>query len=187
MHDDAEGVSPSAAIIVRTSASVDSAAKAIRAAIAEIDAGVPVSTYTMDQRLGELVAQPRFNAALTAGFALAGTLLAAIGLYGVLSFIVVQRHQEVGVRLALGATSQDIVRLILSGAMRWTAFGVALGLVGSFFATRLLRSLLFQVEASDLWTPALTVCLMFGITLLAAGIPALRASRTDAVVVLKHD
>jgi predicted permease len=186
-QDDAEGVSPRAAIILRTSLGVEAATNAMRATVAAMDPTLPVNVYTMDQRVSELVAGPRFNAVLAGWFGAIGVLLAAIGLYGVISFLVTQRTQEIGIRLALGATCGSIIRLVFSAALRWTAIGMALGFVGSLFATRLLRTLLFKVAERDLWTLFLTMAVMLGIALLAAWLPSHRASRTDPMVALRQD
>jgi len=186
-HDGPEAASPQGAILLRTSIGAEAAAKVIRATVADIDPALPVNIYTMQQRLSELAARPRFNAVLTGWFAGAGVLLAAIGLYGVISFLVSQRTQELGVRLALGASSGNIMMLVLSAALRSTVSGMALGVAGSLLAARLLRTLLFEVEEHDPWTLALTLALMLGIAVVAAGLPSLRASRTDPVIALRHE
>lgn len=186
-HDDTQGVSPQAAVILRTSSGVATAARAIRATVTGMDPALPVNVYTLEQRVNELAAGPRFNAVLSGWFAVIGVLLAAVGLYGVISFLVVQRTQEIGVRLALGATPGNILKLVFSTAVRWTAAGITVGLIGSAFVARLFRTLLFKVSEHDLWTLALTVSIMMLIALLAAWLPASRASRTDPMIALRHD
>lgn len=123
-----------------------------------------------------MAVRPRFNAFLLALFAGSGVLLAMIGLYGVMAFLVGQRTQEIGVRLALGATPGEIIKLILSRAARWTVAGVAAGLIGSLFATRVLRNLLFEVPERDPWTYSAVVTLLFVVALVAAWIPSRRAA-----------
>jgi len=113
--------------------------------------------------------------------------LAAIGLYGVISFLVTQRTQEIGVRMALGATSGNILGLVFANAMRWTAAGNLIGLLGSLAATRWLRSLLYQVPERDPWTLAITVAVLFVVALLAAWFPSRRALGVDPLIALKRE
>jgi putative ABC transport system permease protein len=185
-HDDRDA-SPQSAIIVRTSSRVAAADDAIRATVAAMDPALPVNVYTLEQRVNELAAGPRFNATLSGWFAVIGVLLAAVGLYGVISFLVVQRMPEIGVRLALGATPGNIFRLVFSTAARWIGAGITGGLLGSAFAARLFRTLLFKIPEHDLTTLASTVSIMLGIALLAVWLPANRASHTDPMIVLRHD
>ena len=124
----------------------------------------------MEQHMGKLADRPRFNAVLLGLFAVMGLLLAATGLYGVVSFLVAQRTQEIGVRMALGATSLAIGGLVLRHAARSTAAGAVLGSIGSLFATRLLRSMLFQAQERDPWTLAAVLGTLSAVTLLAAWI-----------------
>jgi ABC-type antimicrobial peptide transport system permease subunit len=186
-HDDAEDASRQAAVIIRTSSTPAAASSAIRGTVAAIDASLPVSVYTLDQRVHELAAVPRFNATLFGWFAVIGVSLAAVGLYGVVSFLVAQRIQEIGIRLALGATPENILGLVFSMALRWTVSGIAAGLVGAAFAARVLRTLLFQISEYDPWTLSLTVIIMMATALLAAWLPASHASRTDPMIVLRQE
>ena len=142
----------------------------------ELDPELPVTITTMQQRVSKLAQRPRFNALLLALFAGMGALLAAIGLYGVMAFLVGQRTQEIGVRMALGATPSNIARLVLSRAALWTLTGALLGLAGVLFATRALRSLLFEVSEHD--------ALTFVIALL--GLAADRLRRRLAAPRAKH-
>ena len=147
---------------------------------------VPVTIETMEQRLGKLAARPRFNALLLGIFAGLGLLLAAIGLYGVISFLVAQRSQEIGVRMARGATPRAISRLVLGQAARWIAAGAVLGGVGSLFAVRLLEHMLFHVSAADPWTLAAALLLLLAVGLMAAWMPSRRAARVDPMRVLRQ-
>ena len=106
-------------------------ARWVRAEVAALDPTLPVNIETLDQRVGKLAQRPRFNAWLLGLFAAMGLLLSAIGLYGVVSFLVAQRTPEIGVRMALGATPGAVARLVLGHAARWTFAGAALGVVGS--------------------------------------------------------
>src|SRR5262249_26868090 len=139
------------------------------------------------QRVSSVMERPRFNALLLGLFAAMGVLLAAIGLYGVMAFLVSQRTQEIGVRMALGATPAVIVKMVLSRAGAWTLAGVAVGLAGSLFAVRAIQSMLFEVPARDPWTFTVAVPALGVIALGAAWIPSLRASRVDPMTALRHD
>ena len=137
-------------------------ARWVRAEVAAIDPTLPVNIETLAQRAGKLAQRPRFNAWLLGLFAAMGLLLSAIGLYGVVSFVVAQRTPEIGVRMALGATPGAVVRLVLGHAARWTFAGAALGIVGSLFAARLLAAMLFHVSARDPWILAAAVAASVG-------------------------
>jgi len=120
-------------------------------------------------------------------FAVFGVVLAGTGLYGLISFTVSQRTQEIGVRMALGATPGGIIRLVLRHAVAWTAVGAAVGTAGALVVTRLLESMLFGISAKDPWTLTAAVCVLFGAALAAAWIPARHAARLDPVVALRRE
>jgi predicted permease len=183
---EADGAAGATALI-RTAASPESVANALRTALAGLDATVPVTIETMGQRIGKLAARPRFSALLITLFAALGLLLAAIGLYGVISFLVAQRAHEIGVRMALGATSRAIVRMVLRQAGTWTVAGAAAGALGSLFAVRLLEKMLFHISAGDPWNFAAAVAVLFVAALAAAWIPSRRASRLDPMQVLRRE
>jgi len=174
-------------VIARTAVDPKLAAASIRATLAGLDPTLPVEVETMHQRLREIDQRPRFYAILLAVFAAMGVLIAAIGLFGVMSFLVAQREREIGVRMALGATSASIMRMTLALAARWTAVGVVLGSCGVFAAARLLRSLLFQVEPGDPVVVGGALAVLCAVTLLAAAAPARRASRLDPVHTLRQE
>jgi predicted permease len=176
----------SATVILRA---IDPAAMArwVRTTVASIDPTVPVTIETLDERVGILAERPRFNAWLLALFAGMGLLLSLIGLYGVISFLVAQRTQEIGVRMALGATPAGIARLMLGHAARWTAAGTALGLAGSLLASRLIESMLFHVSAHDPWVLAGAVAALGAAALLAAWIPSRRAAGVDPMQALRQE
>jgi putative ABC transport system permease protein len=159
----------------------------LRKEIAAIDPALPVTVSTMQQRVSRLADRPRFNAFLLALFAGMGLALAAIGLYGVMSFLVGQRTQEIGVRMALGATPRAITKLMLLRAAAWTLAGALSGLIGSLFAVRAVRSLLFEVPERDPWTVAVVLPLLSLVALMAAWIPSLRAARADPMTALRHE
>jgi ABC-type antimicrobial peptide transport system permease subunit len=152
-----------------------------------MDATLPVNIQTNEQRVGKLAERPRFNALLLGIFASVGLLLAAIGLYGVISFVVAQRAQEIGVRMALGASPSAISRLVLRQAGLWIGAGAVPGAIGSFFAVRLLEHMLFRVPAKDPWTFAGAVAVLAAAGLAAAWIPSRRAARVDPMQVLRGE
>jgi ABC-type antimicrobial peptide transport system permease subunit len=160
---------------------------AVRAEIAVLDPTLPVKLSTMEQRLGVLAERPRFNAVVLVIFAGIGVLLAAIGLYGVASFLVTQRVREIGVRMALGATPWSIAVLVLRQSAGWTATGAIAGLGGSLLAVRWLESMLFQVSPRDPWILAAPAGLLFAVTLVAAWVPSRRAARVDPIEALRQE
>jgi len=176
-----------ASVIVRTVMNPQVIANAIRSEVAAMDPTLPVVIETMSQRVNKLADRPRFNAVLLGLFAAIGVALAAIGLYGVISFLVTQRTQEIGLRMALGATSGNILGLVFAHAMRWTAAGILIGLLGSVAATRWLRSLLYQVPERDPWTLAITVAVLLVVSLLAAWFPSRRALSVNPLTALKQE
>ena len=172
---------------IRTSMNSSVMARWLKKEIAEIDPALPVSVSTMQQRVSRLNDRPRFNAILLALFAAMGLVLAAIGLYGVMAFLVGQRTQEIGVRMALGATPRLITKLVLSHAAAWAGGGAVAGLIGSWFAVRAVRSLLFEVPARDPWTLTMVLAGLFVVALAAAWIPSVRAARVDPMTALRHE
>jgi ABC-type antimicrobial peptide transport system permease subunit len=114
-------------------------------------------------------------------------VLAAIGIYGVVGFLVTQRTQEIGVRMALGASPKSILQMIMANVARWTVVGAVLGLLGSWYAVRLLQSLLFQVSARDPWTIAAALAVLLVTAFLAAWLPARRAMRVDPLEALRYE
>ena len=176
-----------AIVLVRTAVDPKIAAGAIRTILGSLDATLPVEIETMHQHLHDIDQRPRFYAILLAVFAAMGVAIAAIGLFGVMSFLVAQRTREVGVRMALGATPADIVRMTLGTAARWTVAGVILGAAGSLAAARLLRSLLFHIEPADPGAIAASMAALCAVTLIAAALPARRASQLDPIQTLREE
>jgi predicted permease len=174
-------------VLVRTSLSARATAPWLRSEIAALDPTLPVTIETMDQRVGKLAQKPRFNAALLSLFAGRGLLLAVVGIYGVVSFLVTQRTQEIGVRMALGATPGDILRLVSGRSMRPVLVGVLLGLVCAMAASRLLTTLLFEVRPDDPLTFAAVALLLVATSLLATYLPARRATKVDPMVALRYE
>jgi putative ABC transport system permease protein len=173
--------------VIRTSLSAQAAAEMIRAEIAAIEPTLPVTIETMPQRVYKLAERPRFNAILLGLFAGLGLVLAAVGLYGVISFLVAQRTREIGIRIALGATSGTVARLVLSYAARWTIGGAVVGLLASLGAARLLGSMLYGVSDRDPWAIGVPMVLLLSVALAAAWLPARRAASVDPCDALRHE
>jgi putative ABC transport system permease protein len=176
-----------AVVIAHTPVNPGLAARSIRAVLSSLDPVLPVEVETMGERLREIDARPRAYAILLAAFAAIGVLLAAVGLFGVMSFLVAQRTREIGVHMALGATPARIVRMIMARAASWTACGILLGTGGSWTAARLLRSLLFRVEPGDPGALGAAAAVLCAAALLAAGMPARRATRLDPAKTLRQE
>jgi putative ABC transport system permease protein len=159
-----------------------------RRAVNEIDKDVPVYRMrTLPDYLSQSIAQPRLNAMLVGLFALIALLLAAAGIFGVMSYSVTQRTQEIGIRLALGAQRYDVLRLIIGQGMRFVVAGVVLGLIGVFICTRLLQSLLFGVGATDLRTMLAVTLILTAVAFIACLLPARRATLVDPVQALRAE
>jgi predicted lysophospholipase L1 biosynthesis ABC-type transport system permease subunit len=160
----------------------------LRRSLAELDAGVPLSDVrTLSELVAGSVARPRLSAALLGIFAAAALLLAGIGIYGVISYGVTQRTRELGIRMALGAGSQRVQRMILAQGMAPVLGGIALGIVAALGLTRLLRSLLFGVAATDPTTFIAVTCFLLAVAVPAGLVPARRAARCDPVTALRAE
>ncbi|HLG97763.1 MAG TPA: ABC transporter permease [Bryobacteraceae bacterium] len=177
----------SAKLVLRATSNPKVIADWITRDLHELDPDLPAAIVTMERRVSKLAQRPRFNATLLALFAGMGALLAAIGLYGVMAFLVGQRTQEIGVRMALGATPDDIARLVLSRAALWTAAGAAAGILGVQLAARALRTLLFQVSSHDTLTLAVALLGLVLIAAAAAWLPSRQAARLDPMTALRHE
>jgi putative ABC transport system permease protein len=175
-------------LVVRTSGDPQSLVAAVRGAIHEVDPYQPVNgVRTMDEVLGVETAQRRLGMILLTSFAALALLLAALGIYGVLAFFVVQHTQEIGVRLALGARPSDVLRLVVGRGMRLALAGVVIGLAASFGLARLLASLLYEVSPGDPATYALVAVLLACVALVACLVPARRATKVDPMVALRYE
>ncbi len=175
-------------ILIRTSVSPMSLADAVRSEIRAADKDAPVySVGTMEKRIQASVAPRRFNMALLTIFALMALVLAAIGVYGVMSYTVAERTREIGIRMALGAQSSDVLKMVVKQGLMLATAGIVSGLVASLFLTRLMTSLLFGVSATDPATFALISTLLIGMALLACAVPAHRATKIDPMVALRYE
>ena len=175
-------------LAVRTSVDPKSTLVAIQSAIREVDKDQPVyQIQTMDEMIGDTVGTRRFALMILILFAVLALVLAVSGIYGVISYSVTQRTQEIGIRMALGARGTDVLRLVLVQFMRLTVIGVALGLVAAYALTRLMSSLLFGVTATDITTFVLVSISLGLVALVACLIPARRATRVDPLVALRYE
>jgi putative ABC transport system permease protein len=173
-------------LLVRSSKDPLSLVSTIRHQIHFVDPDLPLANVaTMEDLIDNSFKPQRFNAFLMGLFAALALLLAVVGLYGVLSYMVVQRRHEIGVRLALGAQSRSVVILFLRQGLRLTLLGMAIGLAGAYGLMRLLERLLFGVSATDLPTFISVAMLLAAVALLACWIPARRATKVDPMVVLR--
>jgi len=160
----------------------------LREAVWSLDRSLPIySIWTVRDLMARSVAPRRLFMLLIAGFAGVALLLAAIGIYGVMTFTVSQRTRELGIRVALGAVRQDVFRLVVGRAMVLTGLGLAIGVAGAFAATRLLTQSLYGVRATDPVTYVAIAALMCGVTFVASYLPARRAARVDPMVALRNE
>ena len=176
------------AVMTRTSSEPKELVAAIRREVAQLDSDLPVSkVMTMVEVIDEAIWQPRLYATLFAVFAGGALLLALIGIYGVMAFLVQTRTHEIGVRMALGATARDVFKLIVGRGMKLTVIGVALGIGGAIALTRLMHSLLFNTSTTDPIVFILISGLLSVAAFLACYLPARRAARVDPLVALRYE
>jgi putative ABC transport system permease protein len=160
----------------------------IRNAVRELDPTLPVyNLWSMNELVTKSVVQPRFLALLLATFSGIALFLAAIGIYGVMAYLVAQRTQEIGVRMALGARPFHVLRMIFGQSLGMLLIGMVIGLAGAFALTRLMRTLLFEVTATDPLTYASVIGLLTVVALLACYIPARRAAKVDPLIALRYE
>jgi putative ABC transport system permease protein len=175
-------------VVVKTDNDPGSVVSAVRAAGLELDREQPIyDVKTLGERVGSSLAQPRFNTLLLGSFSGLALMLAVVGLYGVLSYAMAQRTHELGVRLALGAESRDVLKLVVGQGMKLALAGVAIGLLGSLALTRMMRGLLFGVSATDPVTYLIVAVVLAGAALAACYLPARRATRVDPMVALRYE
>ena len=177
----------SSTIIINTGAPSDIESRWIRSEIASVDPTVPVDIQTLSHRVDVMAERPRFEAVLIGFFAMTGLLMAMIGVYGVVSFLVAQRTQEIGIRLALGATRWNILRLVLWEGGRLILLGGVAGLLATLAISRALASLLFDVSPHDPATFASVILLLAAVALVAVTVPARVAMKVDPMVALRYE
>jgi len=160
----------------------------LRAEVAALDKDVPLSVpHPLSQVVNESVGERRFQMTLLSLFALVALALAALGIYGVMAYSVAQRSREIGIRMALGADSSLVLRMVVGGGLKLSLLGVAVGVVGALLGTRVLASLVYQVSTTDPLTLAVTAAVLVGSAVLASWVPALRATRVDPAVSLRAE
>jgi putative ABC transport system permease protein len=174
--------------MLRTTGDPLSAIPALRRAAAEVDPDVPLSNIELlDAALGRAFQYPRAFSLLLGVFAVVAILLAAIGIYGVMAYGVAQRAREIGIRMALGASGPQVVRLVLRGAAVMLAVGVGVGVAGSFAVTRLLASFLWQIKPTDAPTFAVSAGLIVLVGVAASIVPAMRVLAVDPTISLRSE
>ncbi len=173
-------------LVVRTAGDPAQLAPAVRRAVRAEDKDQPLEEIaTMEQITAAAISDSRFISITLGAFALMALLLGATGLYSVISYSVLRRTQEIGVRVSLGAERLDVLRLVLAQGMKLTLLGVAVGLIAALGLTRLMKSLLFGVSATDPLTFVAIAILLTAVALLAAFVPARRATQVDPMVALR--
>ena len=174
--------------MVRTTGAPLAMVDSVRKVILEVDPSQPVANIrTLDDVLAASVAQRRFTMTLLGGFAGAALLLAAIGLYGVIAYAVQQRAREIGIRMALGATRRDVLRLVLRQGLNLAGIGVVVGIAAALGLTRVLSKLLYEVKPIDLPTFTGVSLVLLIVALLASWLPARRAAKVDPMVALRYE
>src|SRR5262249_9711246 len=182
------GSPPSLSVVVRAEGAPPALWAALRrAAQSQNSENIISRAQTMNEVIAGTLAPQRFSMILLDAFAAVALLLASVGLYGVISYLVGQRTQEIGVRLALGAKRRDVLRLVLSHGMKMALGGVALGLLAALGLTRLLREMLYGVGADDPAAVSVITLLLVMVALLACYLPARRATKVDPLIALRHD
>jgi len=175
-------------VVIRTDGDSAAAVEPLRRAIREIDPELPLfDVRTMNERLSSTLATARFNTLLLTLLGAIGLLLAAGGIYGVIAYFVTQRTQEIGVRIALGATRGDVVGLIIGQAMRPVVIGAGIGVAAALASSQVLASQLFQVSRTDPLTIAAVVATLIGVALVASAVPARRAASVDPTRALQAE
>jgi putative ABC transport system permease protein len=175
-------------LVVRTPLGASGVTSAVESIVRSLDRNVPVSdVITMRQAIGEQISEPRFYVLLLGVFASIAVALAAVGIYGVLSYAVARRTHEIGIRLALGAGRDEVFRLVVAQGMRLASVGGAAGLAAAFVVTPFLRRLMFGVQPTDPTSFVLVTLLLAAVALAACWIPARRASRVDPMIALRTE
>jgi putative ABC transport system permease protein len=175
-------------LYVRTTGNPANFAATLYSEVKALNKNLPApKVQTMNDRLSDVVAEPRFQALLLGLFGLVALVLVSAGVYGVVSYSVAQRAKEIGVRMALGAGAGDVLRLVIGQGMKLVLAGVAIGIAGALALTRLMKTLLFGVSAYDPLTFVSIALLLALVALLACWIPASRATRVNPIIALRRE
>ncbi|OLE97811.1 MAG: hypothetical protein AUG75_03750 [Cyanobacteria bacterium 13_1_20CM_4_61_6] len=181
-------LSPRMSLIIRTTTDPLSVIAAVRREVQTLDPNQPVfNVSTMEKTLDQSLATERLSMALLAVLASLALILSAVGIYGVMSYTVTQRTHEIGIRMAIGAQRRDVFRMVLGRGMVLVLIGVALGLIGAFSLTRLMRTMLFGVAPTDPVTFVTIAVLLTGVALVACYVPGRRATKVDPLVALRYE
>lgn len=175
-------------LVVRTPMEPAAIVPAIRAQLESIDKDIPLArVQTMDQLIADSVVEQKFRTWLVGAFAGLALLLAAIGIYAVISYSVAQRTREIGVRIALGANSASVLKMVLGQGMKLAAIGLGIGILVALAVTRVMRSLLYSTSTTDPLSFLVTTAVLLGVVVLACYIPARRATKVDPIVALRYE
>jgi predicted permease len=186
--DQAANLETGPTIVVRTGLDPRASAAAVREVISAIDREFPVDRIeTMEQLLSRSVAEPRFRTMILATFSILALVMASIGIYGVMNYLVIQRTREFGIRLSLGATRGDLLQVVIGRAAGLTGLGICLGLGGAVLLVQFIAKLLFRTPPLDGWTFAVIPIVLAAVALLASYLPARRATRVDPMVALRYE
>jgi putative ABC transport system permease protein len=179
---------PNMALLVRSTSDPSRLVPSVRDAIHEVDKDQPIyRVMTMEELVSNSVAQKRFSMLLLAIFAAVALLLAAVGIYGVMSYSVTQRTHEIGIRMALGANRGDVLKMVVRQGMTLTLIGVGVGLGVAFLVARVISSLLFGIGSHDPVTFVAIPLILTGVALVACFVPARRATKVDPMVALRYE
>jgi predicted permease len=174
-------------MVVRSPVGSDAVAQDLRKTVESLDPTLPVEVTTLRQSVAKLAERPRFSAALLSLFAMVGALLTALGIYGIVSLLVNQSTQEIGIRMALGATSRDVVAMVVRQTSMWIGIGAVGGVLASIVAARWIGSLLFGIRASDPATLLAAAGVLVVVAMFAAWMPARRTAKVDPMVALRYE
>ncbi len=175
-------------LVIRSDGDPENLAPMVRRELRAIDPNQPISSVrTMEEVMSDTVGRARFNTLLLGLFAALATLLAAVGIFGVMNYSVTLRTREIGLRMALGARPREVLLLILKQGLLLTLLGVAIGLAGALALTRVMSGLLFGIGAADPATYAAIVLVLLVVSFIACYIPARRATRVDPLIALRYD
>ena len=175
-------------VTVKTTNDPQAILSSVQNEVRQMDKDLPIfAVKTLDEYVSDSVSTPRFNTTLLTLFAAVALVLTVVGLYGVMSYSVAQRTNEIGIRMALGAQTRDVLRLIVGQGFRMVVIGLVIGLAGAYGLTRLMASLLFGVGAKDPVTFAIVAPVLALVALLACYLPARRASKVDPIEAIRYE